>query len=97
MDGEPGYLAGYAVIRIDEGPLDHPSRDRGFLVDGVGVPTAGPWNVKVKEVVTTAVEARREVMRLNALNARKGCKYFWQATHIFLNGRSHGSAVNGDP
>ncbi len=97
MDGEPDYLAGYAVIRVDEGPLDHPSRVGEFLVDGVAVPAAGPSNVKVKEVVTTAEEARREVMRLNAINAGKGCKYFWQATHIFLNGRSHGSTVNGEP
>lgn len=92
MDGKPRYLAGYAVIRIDDGPLDHPSRVREFVVDGVTMPTAGPSNVSVKEVVTTAEEARREVMRLNALNTSKGCKYFWQATHIFLDGGSHGSA-----
>ena len=92
MDGNPGYVAGCAVIRIDDGPLDSPSRVCEYTVDGVVLPAPGPSNVKVKEVVTTAEEAQREVMRLNALNAGKGCRYFWQATHIFLDGRSHGSA-----
>jgi hypothetical protein len=92
MDGHPGYLPGYAVIRIDDGPLDSPSRVTEYTVDGASLPAAGPSNVTVKEVVTTADEARREVIRLNALNAGKGCRYFWQATHIFLDGRSHGSA-----
>jgi len=90
MDGMPRYLAGYAVIRIDDGPLDHPSSVREFTIDGVALPAPGPSNVSVKEVVTTAEEARREVIRLNALNAEKGCRYFWQATHIFLDGGSHG-------
>ena len=91
MDGKPRYLAGYAVLRIDDGPLDHPSSVREFMLDGVPMPAPGPSNVSVKEVVTTAEEARREVMRLNTLNAGKGCRYFWQATHIFLDGGSHGS------
>lgn len=56
------------------------------------LPTAGPTNVTVKEIVMTAEEAQREVMRLNRLNASKGCWYYWQATHIFLDGTSHGSA-----
>src|SRR4051812_38006885 len=92
MDGKPRYLAGYAVIRIDDGPLDDPSSAREFTLDGVALPAPGPSNVSVKEVVITAEEARQEVIRLNALNAGKGCKYFWQATHIFLDGGSHGSA-----
>ena len=92
MDGKPRYLAGYAVIRIDDGPLDHPSRVREFTIDGVALPAPGPSNVSVKEVVTTAEEACREVSRLNALNAGKGCHYSWQATHIFLDGGSHGSS-----
>jgi hypothetical protein len=54
-------------------------------------PTAGPANVTVKQIVMTAQEARDEVVRLNQLNAAKGCKYYWQATHLFLNGGSHGS------
>lgn len=62
MDGKPGYLRGYAVIRVDDGPVDPPARWREFTVDGVSLPTAGPSNVKVKEVVTTAEEARSEVI-----------------------------------
>lgn len=92
MDGKPGYLAGYAVIRVDDGPPDHPWRVGEYVVDGVILPTTGPPNVTVKEVVTSADEARREVMRLNTLNGGKGCRYYWQATHVFLDGRSHGSA-----
>lgn len=92
MDGKPHYLTGYAVIRIDDGSLDHPSRVREFTIDGVTQPAPGPSNVSVKEVVTTAEEACREVIRLNALNSGKGCQYFWQATHIFLDGGSHGSS-----
>ena len=92
LAGKRDYLAAFAVIRIDPGPLDFPSLVTEFCIDDVNVPTAGPWNVKVKEVVLTAEEARSEVMRLNALNAGKGCRYFYQATHVFLNGGSHGSA-----
>ncbi len=92
MDGRPRYVAGYAVVRIDDGPLDHPSSVGEFLLDDVMMPAPGPSNVSVKEVVATAEEARREVMRLNALNAEKGCRYYWQATHIFPDGGSHGSA-----
>ncbi len=92
MNGKLRYLTGYAVLRIDDGPIDHPSSVREFMLDGVAMPAPGPSNVSVKEIVTTAEEARREVIRLNALNAGKGCHYFWQATHIFLEGGSHGSA-----
>jgi hypothetical protein len=92
MDDKPHYLTGYVVIRIDDGPLDHPSSVRKFTINGVALPAPGPSNVSVKEVVTTAVEACREVIRLNALNSGKGCQYFWQTTHIFLDGGSHGSS-----
>jgi hypothetical protein len=89
----PGYVTGYAVIRVDDGPWDHPASVREWAAaDGATFPTAGPSNVTVKEVVMTAEEARREVVRLNSLNAQKGCQYYWQSTHIFLDGGSHGSA-----
>jgi hypothetical protein len=92
LGGKPRYIAGYAVIRIDDGALDHPSSVHEVPVDGVLVPAPGPSNVTVKEIVTTAEEARREVIRLNALNVGKGCRYYWQSTHLFLDGGSHGSA-----
>ncbi|MFZ5828457.1 MAG: hypothetical protein ACOY3P_00125 [Planctomycetota bacterium] len=56
MDGKPRYLAGYAVIRVDDGPVDSPSRVREVLVDGVLLPAPGPSNVSVKEVLITAAE-----------------------------------------
>ncbi len=91
MGSRTRYVAGYAVIRIDDGPLDHPSSVHEFMLDGVAVPAPGPSNVCVKEVVATAEEARREVIRLNTLNVGKNCQYYWQATHIFPEGGSHGS------
>lgn len=91
MNSKPAYLQGFAVIRIDDGAINHESHVNEFVVNGTVLPALGPSNVRVKEVVTTAEEARREVIRLNALNADKGCKYYWQATHIFLEGGSHGS------
>ena len=93
MDSTPRYVQGYAVIRIDDGPLDHPSSVHEVMLEGVLVPAPGPSNVKVKEVVATAEEARREVMRLNALQAGKGCRYFWQATRVFPDGGSRGVAT----
>jgi hypothetical protein len=92
MGTKPGYLTGYAVIRVDDGPLDHPSRVREWSVGGVPFLTAGPSNVSVKEVVMSVEEAQHEVLRLNELNAAKGCTYYWQPPHIFLDGGSHGSA-----
>jgi hypothetical protein len=81
----------FAVLRVDDGPPDHSSRVQEFVSAGEVVPAAGPANVCVKEVVMTADEARREVIRLNALTAGRGCRYFWQATHVFIDGGSHGS------
>jgi hypothetical protein len=92
MGGRPNYVTGYAVIRVD-GPVDHPSRVPEYERDGELLPAPGPSHVTVKEVVMTAEEARREVVRLNRLNADKGCCYYWQATHVFLDGASHGSAA----
>jgi hypothetical protein len=100
VGSKPGHIQGYAVIRIDDGPVDHPSSVQEFMLEGVLVPAPGPSNVTVKEVVASAEEAHREVARLNTLNAGKGCRYFWQATRVFLDGGSHGSkgrAAQGGP
>ena len=91
MSAKPRYIQAYAIIRVDDSPYDF-WHDAECIVGNAAQPSPGPSNVKVKEVVATAEEAQREVVRLNALNAEKGCKYFWQSTHVFLNGGSHGSA-----
>ena len=44
-------------------------------------------HVAVKEILPRLDEAEREVERLNRLNSVKGCRYFWQATRFFPNGR----------
>ncbi len=85
------YVEAYAVIRVDGETIDSDARVAEWEIDGKIQPAAGPANVTVKQIVMTAQEARDEVMRLNQLNDSKGCKYFWQATHLFLNGGSHGS------
>ena len=85
------YIQAFAVIRVDGETIDSDARVCEWEIDGKVQPTAGPTNVTVKQIVMTAEEARDEVIRLNQLNASKGCKYFWQATHLFLNGGSHGS------
>jgi hypothetical protein len=91
--GKVSYVQGYAVIGVDNArPLNPPSQFR--LSDGTAITDPGPSNVTVKEIVMSADEARREVDRLNALNSEKGCAYYWQSTHIFLNGGSHGSTGN---
>jgi hypothetical protein len=44
--------------------------------------------VVVKEVFPSADEAEREVERLSALNAAKGCVYFATHTRFFPRGRA---------
>ncbi len=85
------YIQAFAVIRVDGETIDSDARVSEWEIDGKMQPTAGPANVTVKQIVMTAQEARDEVVRLNQLNGAKGCKYYWQATHLFLNGGSHGS------
>jgi hypothetical protein len=59
--------------------------DRGRLED----------QVTVKEIVSSLELAEAEVARLNALNAEKGCRYFWQATRLFAPGTAAGSDAPG--
>ena len=42
MDTKPGYLTGYAVVRVDNGPSDAPSSVRQWAVQGAPFLTAGP-------------------------------------------------------
>jgi hypothetical protein len=68
MSKKPQYVQGYAVVRIEDRPPHHPASVGESMIDGVAGPAPGPWNVTVKEIVMTVEEARREVVRLNALN-----------------------------
>jgi hypothetical protein len=47
--------------------------------------------VTVKEVVRTQDLAEKEVARLNALNAEKQARYWWQYTRLFPQGESASS------
>ncbi len=42
--------------------------------------------VTVKEILPTLEEAMSEASRLNTLNAKKGCHYFWQTTRYLPRG-----------
>lgn len=42
--------------------------------------------VTVKEILPTLEEAISEADRLNGLNAKKGCHYFWQTTRYLPRG-----------
>jgi len=92
MSKRLNYVNWFAVIRVDE--TEHVSAHVDEIeIGGEMFTVAGPGNICVKEIVQTADEARREVKRLNELNAGKRCKYYWQSTHVFLNGGSHGETA----
>ena len=44
--------------------------------------TAIETNVTVKQVVSAQQIAEREIERLTRLNAKKRCRYWWQATRF---------------
>jgi hypothetical protein len=76
----------YAVVRIDF-----------YHHDSGGPSEFGPsirfdkYDITVKEILTSADEAIREVERLNTLNKGKGCWYFWTGSRYFSDGGSFGS------
>jgi len=77
----------FAVVRLDW--FHEPAR--GFREGNGPNIGAGPVDITIKEIVLTEDEARAEVERLNALNAPKGCRYYWQQTRLFSRGGSFGS------
>jgi hypothetical protein len=83
-----GFETAYAIVRIDKAV----AYESPFALEASGphIP-AGDFRIKIKEVVLTIEEAQNEVGRLNKENKEKGCKYFWQSTHLFLDNGSHGS------
>ena len=59
-------------------------------------PSGGESCITVKEIVRSLELAQAEVGRLNALNAGKDCRYFWQATRLYPAGTSAGTGGIGD-
>ena len=78
----------FAVVRVSQG---YPHQDLAGSEVGPGI-LFNEFDVTVKEIVTTAEEAEREVARLNHLNATQDCRYFWTGTRYFPDGGSFGSA-----
>ena len=76
----------FAVVRLD---WLH-EQARGFREGDGPIIGAGPVDITIKEIVLSEDEARAEVERLNALNAPKGCRYYWQQTRLFSTGGSFG-------
>src|SRR5205809_523724 len=69
------------------GPNPNAKHDHVFAIlrlDRAAVPDVLPDKdlITVKKVVWTQEVAEREVRRLNALNADKGCVYYWQLTRL---------------
>jgi len=62
------YIDVFAIVRIE----DTPAMQKVSFQD----------QVTVRQIVWTEQEARSEVQRLNKLNAKKGCTYFWQMTRL---------------
>ncbi len=60
-------------------------------------PSGGESCVTVKEIVQSLELAQAEVGRLNALNAGKGCRYFWQMTRLYPAGTCAGTDGAEDP
>ena len=60
MSTTPRYVTAYAVIRVDEGLPDSPSRVREWSVGDLQFLTAGPSHVIVKGLDRNGVEYTRE-------------------------------------
>jgi hypothetical protein len=70
----------FAILRYD-----------GFHGTDAPVETA----VTVKELVRSQAIAEAEVARLNALNADKNVRYWWQYTRLFPSGKSASRCSEG--
>jgi hypothetical protein len=74
----------------------HKEREEVFAVlryDAFHKPETPPEiRVTVKEVVRSRELAEAEVGRLNAVNNDNDCRYWWQQTQLFPEGRSAGAS-----
>jgi len=80
----------YAVVRRDWFPGHECDPDDSSPPQIYG----GEYSYTVKEIVLTAELAQREVSRLNELKKDKNQRYFWEGTHFFPEGGSHGSEID---
>ena len=96
MSKKKEYKTVYVIVRIDyfdtepivayiRNPFPKQDEDEGpgILLNG--------YSVTLKEIVTSVELAKNEVKRLNEINSDKGCRYFWQASRLFPDGKSFGS------
>lgn len=91
MTRKTAWTRSYAVVRVEHGMGSSDPSDSGPDI------AAGGADITVKEVVLTLEEAKREVARLNAIIRKSdNTKYYWQGTHLFLDGGSHGSTDGDD-
>lgn len=65
----------YVVFRIDGDAVELRQREDPKLF------------ITIKEIVDTEAEAVAEVKRLDALNAGKGARYYFQSAKYFTSGR----------
>jgi hypothetical protein len=76
----PRFEHVYAIIRVDD-PL---------IEDASAIES-----VVITKIVRSEDEAKREVARLNRLNAPKGCKYLYQMTRLAQELRERGTEKGG--
>jgi len=80
-------VAAYAIVRRDRFPGLELDPDSSSPPQACG----GEYSYTVKEVVMNLQVAEREMARLNALaDGTANVRYFWQPTHLFLDGGSFG-------
>lgn len=83
----------YAIVRRDHFPGHELDPDSSSPPQ----PCGGEYSYTVKEVVTNLRVAEREVERLNTLaRGKPNIRYFWEHTHLFLDGGSFGEEGPGD-
>ena len=76
MSDQSAYSV-YAVIRLTTRLGDLQAQEGSSNAPEVST------SVTIKKVVASIEVARREVERLNELNADKGCRYYWQHTRLY--------------
>jgi len=85
------WIQAYAVVR-----RDHVGHDVDPDASSPPAIAGGEYAYTIKEVVLSLEVAEAEVERLRR-GAGPGVRYFWQGTHLFLDGGSHGGMAESLP